>query len=92
MKNAAIDNMKARISQLHKTELQWSLIPNFVPFNGELIVFDPDDKYAYARLKIGDGYTLLSDLPFFVDSATTNFITEHFDTIVDAGRITDYDK
>lgn len=85
-------NMRARISQLHKTEGQWSLMPNFIPLQGEFIIFDPDKDHKYARLKIGDGITTLRNLPFFIESATDAFITHNFGKIVDAGRITDYKK
>jgi hypothetical protein len=85
-------NMRARISQLHKTEGQWSLVPNFVPLQGEFIIFDPDEKHAYARLKVGDGSTPLRNLPFFIESATDAFMTNNFEKVIDAGRITDYKK
>ena len=85
-------NIRARISQLHKTEAQWSLIPNFVPLHGELIIFDPDEYHVQVRLKIGDGSTLLRDLPFFIDSTIDTFIVNNFDKVIDAGRITAYKK
>jgi hypothetical protein len=85
-------NMRARISQLHKTEAQWSSMTNFVPLSGEFIVFDPDEHHKYARLKIGDGSTLLRNLPFVIDFATDEFMTDHFDKVLDAGRVTDYKK
>jgi hypothetical protein len=31
---------------------------------GELVVYDPDETHAFARLKIGDGVTSVVDLPF----------------------------
>lgn len=85
-------NMRARISQLHKTESQWALIPNFVPFQGELIIFDPDKQYKYARVKIGDGISKLSDLPFFIEPVVETFIDNNTNKIIDAGRVTDYKK
>jgi hypothetical protein len=68
--------MNARISQLHKTEAGWLEVQAqyeahngvFIPNAGELIVYDPDDCYAYARLKIGDGATALQNLPFLADT------------------------
>lgn len=84
--------MKARVSQLHKTEAEWNVLPNFVPLQGEFIVFDPDKQHNYARLKIGDGCTLLNQLPFFQDVIRDNFITDFDTKIIDAGRITDYKK
>lgn len=85
--------MNARISQLHKTEAEWLEVQAqyeahnevFVPRAGELIVYDPDDNFEYARLKIGDGATALQDLPFFADTVLAG-LTPVCKTI-DAGRI-----
>ena len=74
-------DMKARLSLLHKSESEWHKLATFVPFSGEVIVFDPDTTHNYARLKIGDGKTLLKDLPFFIDSV----IDDH--AVIDGGRI-----
>ncbi len=80
--------MKARVSQLYKTEAEWLKLPNFKPLPGEIIIFAPDDYHSYARMKIGDGNTLLANLPFFG-------ITELEDprragTVIDAGCVADY--
>lgn len=85
-------NMRARISQLHKTEAAWNLLLDFVPMRGEFVVFDPDDLHDCARLKIGDGTTKLRDLPFFIDRAIDTFISNGYAKIIDAGRVTDYKK
>ena len=85
-------NMKARISMLHKTEYEWNLLPNFIPFSGEFIIFDRDPQYDYIRVKIGDGKTLLQDLPFLVDSALDDFVASLQNRVFDAGRITNYKK
>lgn len=84
--------MKARVSQLHKTEAEWNSLPNFVPAQGEFIVFDPDKQHKYARLKIGDGITKLGTLPFFIESTVDAFIENSSSKIIDGGRITDYKK
>lgn len=34
---------------------------------GEAILYDVDDKYSRVRIKIGNGSTLINDLPFAVD-------------------------
>ena len=83
--------MKARISNLHKTEIEWLKLDSWVPEAGELIVYDPDENYTYSRLKVGDGINTLQDLSFFVDKATLALIQKqrYFD-IIDAGRVTDY--
>ncbi len=84
--------MKARVSQLCKTEAEWARLPDFVPLHGELIIFSPDKQYHYARLKIGDGSTTLKKLPFFIDYTIDDFVTSHYDKIIDAGRVSDYKK
>ena len=56
--------LKARIIQKHETEENWKKAVNFIPKKGEIIVYDKDDKIIYPRIKIGDGETRVSDLPF----------------------------
>jgi hypothetical protein len=82
--------MKARISQLSKTESEWALLQDFVPLQGELIIFSPDRQYRYSRLKVGDGTSKLNDLPFFIDYSINDFLENNFNKILDAGRITEY--
>jgi hypothetical protein len=80
--------VKARVSQLHKTEAEWLKLQDFVPLQGEFIVFDPDKQHCYARLKLGDGITKLQNLPFFIDSAIDDHTTKkRLDTVIDGGRI-----
>jgi hypothetical protein len=79
------DFMKARISQLHKTEAEWNEVSSFVPEAGELIVYDPDSQHKFPRLKIGDGKKSIQELNLFSDPAAHA-------TIIDGGRITDYIK
>jgi hypothetical protein len=83
--------MKARLSLLHKTEANWNKLPDFVPYSGEVIIFDPDSQYNYARLKIGDGNTKLQELPFIMTSAISEYNQAHnLVDIIDCGRITAY--
>jgi hypothetical protein len=83
--------MKARVSQLHKTEAEWDKLPGFVPIEGEFIIFDPDKQHKYARLKVGDGVTKLKDLPFFIDSAIDDNVTKkRLNEVIDAGRVSSY--
>ena len=86
--------MGTRISQLHKTAAEWETVilqyearnETFVPCAGELIVYDPDETFKHARLKIGDGATALQNLPFLVE-ATLDEIAQTYRYIIDAGRI-----
>ena len=56
--------LNSRIINKHDLEINWLKAINFVPKQGELIVYDIDDKYTYQRFKIGDGVTKVNDLPF----------------------------
>lgn len=83
--------MKARVSHLHRTESEWLKLANWKPEAGELIIYDPDSSYSYARLKVGDGQTSLKDLPFLIDVAAEAMILKHQSlNIFDSGRITDF--
>ena len=85
--------MFARISNLAKTESEWSVHPDLVLNSGELAVFLPDQKFNFARLKIGDGKTSLKDLDFFIDTTIENALKKYKTTeIIDCGRITDYEN
>ena len=85
--------MKARVSQLHKTEADWAKLLDFIPLQGEFIIFDPDTQHKYARLKVGDGVTKLKDLPFFIDSTIDDHVTKkRLNGVLDGGRVSDYKK
>ena len=80
--------MKARVILLHNTEEAWENIP-FKPELGEIIVYDPDENYNYARIKIGDGEHVAKDLDFCVDAAIAAAIHAiNASETIDAGRIT----
>jgi hypothetical protein len=82
--------LKARISNLHKTEFEWSVTPDWTPNAGEFVIYDPDETHSYARLKVGDGEHMLSTLPFLVESTIEATPIEVPNiTGLDAGRITD---
>jgi hypothetical protein len=80
--------MKARISQLHKTEAEWDARLPWVPEPGEFVVYDPDETHPHARVKVGDGVRTLQELDFFIDSAITEVLKQiSFETTIDGGRI-----
>lgn len=85
--------MNTRISQLHKTAAEWEKVifqyearnETFIPRAGELIVYDPDETFKHARLKIGDGDTALQNLPFLIEATIAEAAQVH--RYIDAGRI-----
>ena len=65
-----------RLNFKHDTEENWLKATNFIPNQGEPIVYDIDSTYNYERFKIGDGVTNVNDLPFInSDSSSIELIT-----------------
>ena len=56
--------VKARIQLKCDTEDHWNLAIHFVPLYGELIIYSADGAHTFSRLKVGDGTTPVTDLPF----------------------------
>jgi hypothetical protein len=82
--------MKARVSNLAKTEAEWDKL-NFTPLVGEFIIYIPDENYNYARVKVGDGITPLHQLSFFTDAVINVKLAEYQQaSVCDAGYISDY--
>lgn len=71
----------SRIVHKHDVETNWLKAVNFIPKQGEIIVYDIDDTYNYERFKIGDGKTLVSALPFSNDAL--NAVINEVDSKVD---------
>lgn len=54
---------------IHKNDIEenWKKAINFIPKKSELIIYNPDNTHAQARVKVGDGVTKVNDLPFTID-------------------------
>ena len=74
--------LNTRIVHKHETEANWLLATNFIPMKGEIIVYDKDSTHNYERIKIGDGSTLVSSLPF-VDDTLRNELIEQINVVDD---------
>lgn len=59
--------LNTRLVNKHDIQSNWEKAANFIPLQGEIIVYDIDDKYSYERIKIGDGVTNVNYLPFIDD-------------------------
>lgn len=66
--------LKTRIIHKHDTELNWNKAINFIPKQGEIIVYDIDSNHSYERIKIGDGVTNVNNLPFVISTLTNDEI------------------
>lgn len=60
----ATKTFKGRIQNKHDTAANWSAAANFKPLAGELIIYDVDAAHSAPRFKVGDGSTLVNNLPF----------------------------
>ena len=56
--------LHVRMTQKHDIEENWIKAVNFIPKKGEMVVYDKADNHPWIRFKIGDGETLVTDLPF----------------------------
>lgn len=56
--------IKTRIQSKNGTEAEWDLATNFIPLKGEVIIYNTDGENIYPRIKIGDGETPVTQLPF----------------------------
>lgn len=71
----------------HDTEENWEKAKNFVPPAGVMIIYDGIlENGVYKKLpkiKLGDGVTLVNDLPFFgLQPLQSNFTTEEGTLII----------
>ena len=66
--------LNARIQMKTDTEANWSRATNFVPKIGEIIIYAIDATHSYQRVKVGDGKTLVNNLPFINDAITESTI------------------
>ena len=67
----ATKTFKGRIQNKHDTEANWNAAVNFKPLAGELIIYDKDNTHSTPRFKVGDGNTLVDNLPFVSDNLNT---------------------
>lgn len=60
----ASKTLNARILLKNGTEADWNVINDFIPGNGEMIIYNKDETHSSPRVKVGDGVHIPRDLPF----------------------------
>ena len=71
------NTIKTRIQLKSDTEANWNKAGpkngslGFIPLRGELVIYSADETHAFSRLKVGDGSTNVTALPF-IDAGTLN--------------------
>ena len=71
----AVNTIKTRIQLKNDTEENWNKAINFVPLKGEVIIYSADDAHPFCRLKVGNGITVVSDLPFVYSNTLDKELT-----------------
>lgn len=97
--------IKTRIIHKHDLEINWDKADNFIPKQGEIIIYDKDSKYNYERVKIGDGSTPVKSLPFIDESLKAELQsqidtldedkmdkTDYLGPVIKTGTFVDYDN
>ena len=106
-----ITQLNARLVLKHDLEVNWLAAVDFVPLRGEPIIYDAEigedgetltlptgrtKPYTYARFKIGDGITKVTELPFSTEyeDGSDNLQLEstqvyHYDSLL-SGLLDDY--
>ena len=80
--------LKSRLKQKHDTEANWNKATNFVPLAGEIIVYDADNIHKDTRIKVGNGSTKVTELPFLSNDEIYKNLYNlgAYDTFVDNGN------
>ena len=76
-------HISTRIITKHGTEAEWAQ-SSFIPFKGEIIVYDADSDHPIPRFKIGDGSAMVKNLPFIVTKEQIGL--ENVDNTADADK------
>lgn len=73
--------LNTRIQMKTDIEENWLKATNFVPKNGEIIIYAIDSTHSYQRVKVGDGTKKVNELPFIneaISESTINSICVFF--------------
>ena len=57
----------------HGTAAEWES-NDYIPKDGEIVVYDIDENYAYKRIKIGDGENTVAVLPFLDEDIASRLL------------------
>ena len=58
----------SQIIMKNGSEETWNLVEDFIPRQGEIIIYNADNLYPKPRIKIGNGVDLPRNLPFIMSS------------------------
>ncbi len=67
--------IKGTVINKHMTEEEWDVV-EYIPYDGELIIYDPDASHTHPRFKSGDGERIAKELPFMIDGSVSDWARE----------------
>lgn len=66
--------LNTRFQMKTDTEENWLKATNFIPKNGEIIIYAIDATHSYQRVKVGDGKKKVNELPFINEAISESTI------------------
>lgn len=66
--------LNARVQMKTDKEENWLKATNFIPKNGEIIIYTTDATHSYQRVKVGDGIKKVNELPFINEAISESTI------------------
>ena len=66
--------LNTRIQMKTDTEENWLKATNFIPKNGEIIIYAIDATHNYQRVKVGNGTKKVNELPFINEAISESTI------------------
>ena len=71
-----VKEIPGRLVLKHDIESNWNRAKTFIPKQGEIIIYDIDNIYPYERFKIGDGVTIVGELPFYLEDQVIEILNK----------------
>lgn len=59
--------INARVISKHDIPTEWKMATDFVPEQGEIVVYDETNEIGPSKVKIGDGKRNINELPFIAE-------------------------
>ena len=82
--------VKTRVISKHGKASEWAQATNFIPFLGEIIIYDADTSASppqlLPRIKIGDGVNTVGALKF-TDEDLNEKVQDELDSLITCGTV-----
>lgn len=80
-------NLNTRIQLKNDTEANWNKATNFIPLEGETIIYSTDSTHPFSRLKVGDGTTTVNELPFVSSGTYVTMTMAQYEALTEAQKM-----